>query len=141
MVIFFFFIFAPSAEARRGVGFVCGSWTSKNYIIDLDQIIDTEQKNLKIGFCYQYNHIFFVNVTAKNGNYCLYSQGDSYIRLSDSEAAMILGVSVDELPKPFLYRYPLLWVILSIILGIPILGAIFFIIQARFFNKKEESKA
>ena len=143
IVIFFALIFSLPAEARRGGGCVFGDGVSRNDIINLNQIVDTDQRDLKIGFCYEYFHFFFLDITTGGGEYCLYSNSDQHRSLSDSDAAMILAVSEDELPTPFLYRYPLLWVVLGVVFGFPMTIMVLALIteSIRNTNKREESKA
>lgn len=61
--------------------------------------------NPALGFRYDYIGAFWIEVWTWNGTYCLY-EGRRARPIPPAQAAELLGVSVDELPKPFAYRFP-----------------------------------
>ncbi len=71
-------------------------------------------ENPQIGFKYEYFSLFFLDLWTGEGEYVLY-EGDRYFPLSEEQLAT-LGTSADELGKPFMYRVPLGWIPLVILL-------------------------
>jgi hypothetical protein len=76
--------------------------------------------DVAVGYHYKYWGLFWVDFWTSSGEYCLY-RGESYRPLSPAEAAELLGKPEDELSKPFLYRFPLGWLLLTAVLVIVVL--------------------
>src|SRR4051812_38547588 len=85
----------------------------------------------QVGFRYQSFDVFWIPLWTWNGSYCLY-QGRTEAPIPPEKAADYLGRSVDELHKPFAYRYPP---------GLLILGGILLIsIPAGLLKRRGEVK-
>lgn len=61
---------------------------------------------VKVGYLYSHFGVFWLDLWTWGGEYCLYN-GDNVWTLTPEEAAGLLGVQVDGLGKPLLYRVPL----------------------------------
>ena len=76
---------------------------------------------LKVGYKYSYFGLFWCDLWTWGGEYCLFIPKEGlfgkarYEPISQAQAAEYLGTPADQLPKPFLYSYPL---------GLLIIGAI-----------------
>jgi hypothetical protein len=61
-----------------------------------------------VGYHYSYAGVYWVDLWTWGGEYCLYT-GDkqqTYEPISRDQAARFLGVTPDDLSKPFWYRFP-----------------------------------
>jgi hypothetical protein len=94
------------------------------------------QKNaigdVKVGFKYSYFGVFWLDLWTWGGEFCLYTKDDRYQPISRSQAAMLMGVSEDQLSKPFLYKFPLGLIIL--------VGVVLICIAVRIFKKSPEER-
>ena len=73
----------------------------------------------KIGFKYEYGGIFWIDFWTGNGTYCIYFE-DRYRPIEAAEAARLLGKDEKDLGTPFLYRWPLGWLIFGPLFLLPI---------------------
>jgi hypothetical protein len=76
--------------------------------------------DVAVGYHYHYWGLFWIDFWTSDGEYCLY-RGKSYWPLSPAEAAKLLGQSESDLGKPFLYRFPLGWLLLTAVMAIVVL--------------------
>ncbi len=86
-----------------------------------------------VGYKYSYFGLFFLDLWTWGGEYCLFRE-KSFWSLKPEQAAELLGVPADKLPKPFFYRFPSL-------LSLLVLGIIGMIILGRFVKSDEEEAA
>jgi len=68
--------------------------------------------DVAVGYHYHHWGLFWIDLWTYGGEYCLY-QGKSYSPLSPAEAAKLLGKPESDLGRPFLYRFPLGWLLLT----------------------------
>jgi hypothetical protein len=64
-----------------------------------------------VGYKYHYLGAFWIDLWTSDGTYCVYESGSLYEPISSAEAAKLLGKSESDLTTPFLYRWPLGWMI------------------------------
>jgi hypothetical protein len=76
--------------------------------------------DVAVGYHYHYWGLFWIDLWTYGGEYCLY-RGESYRPLSPAEAAKLLGRPESDLGKPFLYRFPLGWLLLAAIMAVVVL--------------------
>ena len=88
---------------------------------------------VEIGYKYSYFGLFFLDLWTWGGEYCLFHE-KSFWSLKPEQAAELLGVPADKLPKPFFYRFPSL-------LSLLVLGILGLLIASRFIKTDEEEAA
>jgi hypothetical protein len=91
----------------------------------------TANSGVKVGYKYSYFGIFWLDLWTWGGEYCLYS-GKQGWALTPTEAAMFMGVSEDQLSKPFLYKFPLGLIILA--------GVVLICIVVQILKKSPEER-
>lgn len=87
----------------------------------------------EVGYKYSYFGLFYLDLWTWGGEYCLFKD-KSFWSLKPEQAAELLSVPVDKLPKPFFYRFPSL-------LSLLILGILAMVIIGRFVKSDEEQAA
>ena len=87
----------------------------------------------EVGYKYSYFGLFFLDLWTWGGEYCLF-EGKSFWSLKPEQAADLLSVPVEKLPKPFFYRFPSL-------LSLLVLGILALVIIGRFVKSDEEEAA
>lgn len=88
---------------------------------------------VEIGYKYSYFGLFFLDLWTWGGEYCLVHE-KSFWSLKPEQAATLLGVEVEKLPKPFFYRFPSL-------LSLLVLGILGLLVASRFIKTDEEEAA
>lgn len=58
-----------------------------------------------VGYHHEHFGLFWIDLWTWNGKWCIYER-DTAVEISKEQAAQLLGTPVDELRKPFFYRYP-----------------------------------
>ena len=113
-----------STEAHAGKGFVL--ITHGESVLHYDDLqgdahafaAEATGYEVRVGYLYSHFGVFWLDLWTWGGEYCLY-HGDNVWQLSPEEAAGLLGVEVDALGKPLLYRVPLgILVLLGLGLGL-----------------------
>lgn len=131
-----FTLLAPArAEAKGILLFTHGDTVSKLADVPAAQqeaVRAATRANPAIGYHYSYVGAFWVDLWTWGGEYCLF-EGNRVWTLQPEQAAQLLGVPVADLPKPLLYRFPPLLMLL--LLGAAGFGAIM-VAEAR---KKREA--
>ncbi len=87
----------------------------------------------EVGYKYSYFGLFYLDLWTWGGEYCLFHE-KSFWSLKPEQAAELLGVAQDKLPKPFFYRFPSL-------LSLLVLGILGLLIASRFVKSDEEEAA
>ena len=129
-LLFLMLFFSNEASAKRvPVTILFGSGTDIIHIKDLDEIVDIETP-LKIGYSYEYSHLFLLNLSTSQGQFCIYANEKKWLPISDDEAALYLGVT--EVTPPIRYRIPTFWLSILMIVAFPFALAIAFGLQHLF---------
>src|SRR5262245_22464224 len=74
-----------------------------------------------VGYKWGYFGVFWIDLWTHEGTYCVYS-GDRYSPISSAEAARLLGKNESDLTTPFLYRWPLGWLIIGPLIVLIVIG-------------------
>lgn len=99
--------------------------------VDKKEILEkVTRPGAEVGYKYSYFGLFFLDLWTWGGEYCLFHE-KSFWSLKPEQAAELLGVPVEKLPKPFFYRFPSL-------LSVLVLGILGLIILGRFVKSDEE---
>jgi hypothetical protein len=101
-----------STEAHAGKGILI--ITHGESILHYDDLTGEAKKfadettghEVQVGYLYSHFGVFWLDLWTWDGKYCLY-HGDNVWELTPEDAAGLLGVKVDDLGKPLLYRIPL----------------------------------
>ncbi len=91
------------------------------------------QPGTQVGYKYSYFGLFFLDLWTWGGEYCLFKD-KSFWSLKPEQAADLLSVPVDKLPKPLFYRFPSL-------LSLLVLGILALVIIGRLVKSDEEQAA
>ncbi len=114
------FLLPSEAEARRGIAIINYGDTVKTIgpVAEPGQL-PPEASGAQVGYVHNRFGLFWLDVWTWDGRYCLF-QNDSYWEIEPEQAAAALGVSVDQLTKPMLYRVPpgLVAVLVLVVVGI-----------------------
>ncbi|MDC0669426.1 hypothetical protein [Nannocystis radixulma] len=112
-----------STEAHAGKGLLI--ITHGESVLHYDDLTGEAKKftaettgyEVKVGYLYSHFGVFWLDLWTWDGKYCLY-HGDNVWELTPEDAAGLLGVKVDDLGKPLLYRIPLgILILLSLGVG------------------------
>lgn len=115
------------AESGAGVIITRGN-TVKEIGTPKPEFLTKEAAGAKVGFKFDYFGIFWIDLWTYDGTFCLYKEvGDQkeFMPLTAAQAATLLGKAEDEMSRPFLYKFPLGWLILGPLILLAILGAVF----------------
>lgn len=101
---------ATEAHAGKGIVLI----THGESVLHYDELTgdaktfaaETTGREVQVGYLYSHFGVFWIDLWTWGGEYCLY-HGDDVWQLTPEEAAGLLGVQVDDLGKPLLYRVPL----------------------------------
>ena len=101
---------ASEAHAARGIMLITHGDDVRHYA-DLSgeaaaMAAEATGHEVQVGYLYSQFGVFWLELWTYDGRYCLY-HGDNVWELEPEEAAKLIGVEVDALGKPFLYRVPL----------------------------------
>jgi hypothetical protein len=118
-------LLSPS-KARAGIILITWGETV-SHIGDVSAQNNQNLRTGKVGYKYSYWGVFWIDLWTHSGTYCVY-EGERYKAITAAEAARLLGKIESELSTPFLYKVPLGWIILGLLI---LFGAI-----ARVFEKK-----
>lgn len=131
-----FTLLAPArAEAKGFVLITHGDTVTKLADVPAAQqevVREATRANPAVGYHYSYVGAFWVDLWTWGGEYCLFD-GNRVWKLEPEQAAQLLGVPVADLPKPLLYRFPPLLMLL--LLGAAGFGAV----MAAEARKKREA--
>jgi hypothetical protein len=102
---------APAEAARIPIFFIWGSGETISHLGELPPEVKQSlppqmPRNLKVGFAYNYFHLFWCNVWTWNGRYVLYD-GNRYMPLQQGDLVTLTGKSESDHGKPLSYRIPL----------------------------------
>src|SRR5262249_3544896 len=75
----------------------------------------------KLGYCYSYFGLFWIDLWTWNGYHCLYKDRTVW-RLESPQVAELLQVREDQLKKPLTYSYPPLLIIALLIGAVMLWG-------------------
>lgn len=127
------------APSRASAGLVV--ITSGPTVKPIGDVVDPQKRkaleaagfpDAMVGYRYDYFGVFWVPLWTWNGSYCVYAGQLRPRPLKPEEAAELLGKNVNELEKPFSYRYPP---------GLLVLGGILLIsIPAGLMKRRGEVK-
>lgn len=114
------FLLSSPAEAK---GFFLITYGEK--IVDVGVVAEEHREAMReefgadpsVGFIHNGFGLFWLNIWTWDGRYCAY-QGDQYMELEPQQAAMLLGVPLNQLRKPIFYRFPPGLLILIVIVAI-----------------------
>lgn len=113
---------ATTAHARRGF-IVMGAGETISHYADADLSGDPELAaelafdEPAIGYKYEYFSVFFLDLWTGEGELVLYDQsGDRYVPLNDRVLHELTGRTADSFGKPLLYRIPLGWAVIGVLL-------------------------
>lgn len=74
----------------------------------------------KVGYKYSYFGLFFLDLWTGDGEFCLYKDAildeAPYEPIDKQRAAELMGIAEDQIQLPFLYRYPLLLLIIGFLI-------------------------
>lgn len=73
------------------------------------QTDDLRTEGLSIGYKFWYGGLFWIDFLTSDGTFCLF-KGDSYQPITEAQAEELAG---EDLASPFLYRWPLGWLIVG----------------------------
>jgi hypothetical protein len=117
VVVGFALLSRGEASAR---GFVIVTWGDTiSHVGDAPAQTKQSHGSSQVGYKYGYFGVFWIDLWTHSGTYCVYD-GRMYTPIASAEAARLLGKSESELSTPFLYRWPLGWMIFGplIVIGI-----------------------
>lgn len=110
------------AHARRGV-IIWGAGETVSHLADADLSSDPELAaelqfdEPAIGYKYEYFSLFFLDLWTGGGQLVLYDQSsDRHVPLRDDVLLELTGRTPDSFGKPLLYRIPLGWVVIGVVL-------------------------
>lgn len=99
--------------------------------VDKKEVLEkVTRPGAEVGYKYSYFGLFFLDLWTWGGEYCLFHE-KSFWSLKPEQAAELLNVPVEKLPKPFFYRFPSL-------LSVLVLGILGLILLGRFIKTDEE---
>jgi hypothetical protein len=89
-----------------------------------------EFADFKVGYKYSYAGVFWLDIWTWDGEFCVYKGGGlmddtSYVSIDKATAAELMGKTEDQIGIPFVYRFPLLLLILG---GVAVVGAFVFVV-------------
>lgn len=103
-----------SGCGRRGSALIMGYGESLDSVAAFDDSTREEVMQAyglngpEVCFKYEALSFFFLNVwTFENGHVLCDQSHTEYVELAPEELEALVGMSTEELPKPFLYRFPL----------------------------------
>lgn len=70
---------------------------------------ELRSEGLSIGYKFWYGGLFWIDFLTSDGTFCLF-KGDTYQPITEAEAEQFAG---EDLASPFLYRWPLGWLIVG----------------------------
>lgn len=70
---------------------------------------ELRSEGLSIGYKFWYGGLFWIDFLTSDGTFCLF-KGDNYQPITEAEAEQFAG---EDLTTPFLYRWPLGWLIVG----------------------------
>lgn len=101
---------ADSAEAKLPLLFTHGD--SIKHLGDVPQNMQADLQRMtgansvpRIGYFHGQFGVFWLDLWTWGGKYCLYAD-NTYWELEPAQAALLLGVSENQLARPFFYRFP-----------------------------------
>jgi hypothetical protein len=103
-------LFSPSEASAKFVLITSGETIT--HIGDVTPQTKMGPAGVKVGYKYNYYGVFWIDLWTSGGTYCVY-EDKKYGPISSAEAAQLLGKSESDLSSPFLYRFPLGWLILG----------------------------
>ena len=112
------------AHARRG-WVIFGGGEAVTPVAELDPAIaENVRTELNIaqpaiGYYYGFFSLFFLDLFTFEGRYVLMDKADErFLKLEDAEISRLAGKPIDQLGKPFFYRFPLgMSMIVLLVLG------------------------
>lgn len=117
-------LLGPFARSATAAPFAVNWGTS---VVRLNELAPSYQdqwqrktgKLLSVGYKYSSFGVFWLNVWTWSGEYCL-TDGQGYYSLPGTEIAKMIAPG-SRLEPPFLYRFPLGWIVIAFVLvvGIP----------------------
>ncbi|MFO0608446.1 MAG: hypothetical protein U0324_35095 [Polyangiales bacterium] len=102
------------AEAKGFLLITHGDTVSKLADVPAAQqeaVREATRANPAVGYHYSYVGAFWIDLWTWGGEYCLF-EGNRVWKLEPAQAAQLLGVPTSDLPKPLLYRFPPLLMLL-----------------------------
>jgi hypothetical protein len=116
---------APARAARIPIFLIWGSGETISHLEDLSAEVKQTlppqvPRHVKVGFKYNYFHLFWCNVWTWDGRYVLYD-GQRYIPLQEGDLVVFTGKTESEFGKPFFYQVP---VGLVILVGLVVAGSV-----------------
>jgi len=115
-------LLSPSPASAKG--FVLVTWGDT--ISHLGDVSVPNRAGLaanKVGFKSSYFGVFWVDLWTWGGEFCVY-EGNRYGPISRAEAARLVGKPENEVGKPFLYRFPLGWLIFGPLIALGVVVAV-----------------
>lgn len=76
------------------------------------QTDDLRSEGLSIGYKFWYGGLFWIDFLTSDGTFCLF-KGDRFQPITEAQAEELAG---EDLASPFLYRWPLGWLIVGVLL-------------------------
>jgi hypothetical protein len=117
-----FALLSPGEASARG--FVLVTWgDTVSHVGNAPPQAKQSHGGSNVGYKYHYWGIFWIDLWTSDGTYCVY-EGNRYNPISSAEAAKLLGKSESDLTTPFLYRWPLGWMIFGSLIVIGIIGSL-----------------
>ena len=99
----------PSVAEARGIMLVTYGETIKDrgeLAAELKDVIEAStEKGVKMGYCYSYAGMFWIDVWTWGGAPCFYKDKRAW-KLSDDDIASYGEVAPAQVKKPFFYRFP-----------------------------------
>jgi hypothetical protein len=127
---------APARAAEMAFVIVWGNGETITHLQDLSpearQLLPPEMpRGLRVGFIYNYVHVFWCNLWTWNGRYVLYGN-NRYWPLEAGELEMLTGKTESDFGKPFFYHFPLG---LMILCGLFVLSGVVSLVNKRKGNR------
>jgi hypothetical protein len=119
---------APAQAARIPIFIIWGSGETISHLGELlpevkQSLPPQIPRHVKVGFAYNYFHLFWCNVWTWNGRYVLYD-GNRYMPLQEGELVALTGKAEGDYGKPFFYQIPIGLVILVGLVTAGCVGAV-----------------
>jgi hypothetical protein len=112
---------APTQASAKGLILI--TWgDSISHVGDVTARDVPNLPSKKMGYKYSYFGVFWIDLWTWGGQHCLY-EDKQYWPLEPADAAHLIGKQTSDLSSPFLYRFPLGWLILGPLILLGIIGA------------------
>lgn len=127
---------ATNAHGGIPIPIIWGSGEKMTEMGELPPDVSTAVANeletrVTVAFLHERAHLFYLDIWTWNGRYVLHS-GDQYWELDSDQWRDLIGEDPSEkYSKPFLYKVPLLPVLIGLV-------AIAYVVRKRFFKTEEE---